>query len=121
MSKGLTSDNPRKPFVSYHASNYSTILLLNPCLVIFMICPGPSELNMMLLAEFQQGIIYKRTIIIRINPQYRKWNLLKNRIKSFDNKGLLSNEKWYEFRPAGANISRNKSVNKRTSHITAMN
>jgi hypothetical protein len=75
MSQSLTSNDPRKPFVSDQSANDSAILLFYPRLVVLMVGPRTRKFNVMLPAEGQKRIVNKGTIIARIDAQHWERNL----------------------------------------------
>ena len=86
-------------------TDYSTVLLFDPSLIIRMMNPGMRKNNTRLRTIQAQRIVDKSTIVIGVNPQDYYGHLSLYALETLYDQRLLPRQKWYRLRPAGKNVS----------------
>ena len=100
----MASHRGRVSVIADEAAQDSSVLLLNPGLVVLAVRSEASELDPSFVAPMYQRLVDEGTVVVRIDPKNRERQLPDNGLQVLDHQGLLAGQQRNGFGPTGADV-----------------
>ena len=114
MRQGLCRYRPAEPSITNQTPHDGTILLLNPRLVVLLVCTRTSLLQPLCSTVVKDVLVHEGAVVVRVHAEHREGQVLRRFVQAFDHQHLVAPAHGNAFGPAAGDIGQREGVHEVT-------